>query len=69
MFSISGKIRNMYMIFFDVNFERLPWARELHMALSDFFTQYRIHCEVHYVINGRKGESDLINKKGARRKR
>lgn len=55
--------------FFDVNFERLPWARELHMALSDFFIQYRIHCEVHYVINGRKGESDFINKKGARRKR
>ena len=52
-----------------MNFERLPWARELHMALSDFFTQYRIYCEVHYVINGRKGESNLINKKGARRKR
>lgn len=54
--------------FFDVNFERISWARELHMALSYFFTQYRVHCEVHYVINGRKGESDLIKKKAVRHK-
>ncbi|OWF75897.1 hypothetical protein B4903_18725 [Yersinia frederiksenii] len=48
--------------FFDKEVERLPWARELHLALSGFFSQYRVFCEVHYVINGRKGESDLIKK-------
>lgn len=48
--------------FFDDKVERLVWARELHMALSGFFSEYRVCCEVHYVKNGRKGESDLINK-------
>jgi len=48
--------------FFDKKVARLPWARELHLALSGFFSKYRAFCEVHYVINGRKGESDLINK-------
>ncbi|MCL6358776.1 hypothetical protein EXT49_01765 [Pectobacterium polaris] len=55
--------------FFDKEVERLPWARELHMTLSDFFSQYRVFCEVHYVINGRKGESDLIKKKVTRSKK
>ncbi|WP_404698683.1 hypothetical protein [Raoultella planticola] len=45
--------------FFDKEVKRLPWAHELHIALSDFFSQYRIFCEVHYVINGRKGESNM----------
>ncbi|MBU4682934.1 hypothetical protein KC222_13055 [Cedecea davisae] len=49
--------------FFCTEVERLPWACELHIALSDFFSQYRVFCEVHYVINGRKGESDLIKKR------
>lgn len=55
--------------FFDKEVERLPWARELHMALSDFFSQYRIYCEVHYLISGRKGESDLVKKKVLRPKK
>ncbi|CNL07916.1 Uncharacterised protein [Yersinia mollaretii] len=54
--------------FFDKQVERLPWARELHMALSEFFSQYRVYCEVHYVMNGRKGESGLMGKKRTRRK-
>ncbi len=49
--------------FFDKKIERLPWARELHMALANFFSQYRILCEVHYVMNERKGESDFLRKK------
>lgn len=52
--------------FFDGRAERLCWARELHVVLTEFFSQYRVCCEVHYVINGRKGESDLIKKKGKR---
>ncbi|PJX61802.1 hypothetical protein CWM56_27580, partial [Klebsiella sp. E-Nf3] len=55
--------------FFDKEVERLPWAGELHKALSNFFSQYRIFCEVHYVINGRKGESNMIKKKVTRPKK
>ncbi|MHC0735320.1 DUF6896 domain-containing protein [Klebsiella pneumoniae] len=55
--------------FFDKEVERLPWAGELHIALSHFFSQYRIFCEVHYVINGRKGESNMIKKKVTRPKK
>jgi len=36
--------------------KRLPWARELHDAFADFFSAYRIECEVHYELNGRRGE-------------
>lgn len=54
--------------FFDKKLERLPWARELHMALAELFSQYRVLCEVYYVMNGRKGESDLIRKKRTLRK-
>ena len=49
--------------FFNKKVERLAWARELHVALSDFFSQYRVLCEVHYIINRRKGESGLIKRK------
>ncbi|GKO66481.1 MULTISPECIES: DUF6896 domain-containing protein [Klebsiella] len=55
--------------FFDKEVERLPWAGELHIALSHFFSQYRIFCEVHYVINERKGESNMIKKKVTRPKK
>lgn len=55
--------------FFDQEVERLTWANELHIALSGFFSQYRVFCEVHYVINGRRGESDLIKKKVMHRKK
>lgn len=55
--------------FFDTEVERLSWARELHFLLAKFFSQYRVCCEVHYVFNGRKGESDLTKKKVIRRKK
>ncbi|PMS20166.1 hypothetical protein C0Z18_12270 [Trinickia dabaoshanensis] len=42
--------------FFAPDARRLPWARELHDAFKDFFSAYRIQCEVHYAINGRRGE-------------
>ena len=42
--------------FFAPDENRLPWARELHDAFSDFFSAYRVKCEVHYAVNGRRGE-------------
>ncbi|MFE8049077.1 DUF6896 domain-containing protein [Brenneria goodwinii] len=54
--------------FFANNAERLSWARDLHATLVRFFSQYRILCEVHYIMNGRKGESDLRRQR-TRRKR
>ncbi|WP_409306579.1 DUF6896 domain-containing protein [Pectobacterium sp. B1J-3] len=54
--------------FFDRNSERLPWARELHAALVNFFSAYRVMCEVHYVMHGRKSESDLRRKRVNRKR-
>lgn len=48
--------------FFDEKSDRLLWAFELHTSLSHFFSEYRILCEVHYVLNGRKGEADFARK-------
>lgn len=42
--------------FFAPDANRLPWARELHDAFTDFFSAYRVQCEVHYANNGRRGE-------------
>lgn len=42
--------------FFAPDANRLPWARELHDAFTDFFSDYRVYCEVHYSSNGRRGE-------------
>jgi hypothetical protein len=44
--------------FFSNNVERLPWALDLHKAIADFFSKYRILCEVHYVVHHRLGEID-----------
>jgi hypothetical protein len=35
---------------------RVTWAEELHAALADFFSMYRVLCEVHYVMYGRTSE-------------
>ncbi len=48
--------------FFAKDAERLLWAHELHAALELFFSEYRILCEVYYMLNNRKTESDLIRK-------
>ncbi|WP_081651282.1 hypothetical protein [Cupriavidus sp. WS] len=42
--------------FFAPDENRLPWAHELHDAFTDFFSAYRVECEVHYALNGRRGE-------------
>ncbi|MBA0195569.1 hypothetical protein H4F51_19700 [Pectobacterium brasiliense] len=49
--------------FFGNNEERLSWARELHVSLARFFSKYRLLCEIHYIKNGRMGESDLRRNK------
>lgn len=45
--------------FFERDANRLEWAKELHKVLGDLFSEYRVSCEVHYLINNRKGEMDL----------
>jgi len=42
--------------FFAPDANRIPWARELHDAFTEFFSAYRFQCEVHYSLNGRWGE-------------
>lgn len=45
--------------FFANDAERLSWSRELHTAIAEFFSQYRVLCEVHYSMHGRKSEMAL----------
>lgn len=52
--------------FFEKEEDRVTWARELHHGIAKFFSEYRIQCEVHYFINGRKSEIEIG---GSRRKR
>lgn len=44
--------------FFSKEADRLSWVLELHDTLNRFFSSYRIQCEVHYLMNNRKGEID-----------
>lgn len=45
--------------FLSPNAERLAWARSIHEDLRQFFSNYRICCEGHYLDNGRKSESSF----------
>ena len=45
---------------------RLSWAGELHSALGEFFSLYRILCEVHYLTHDRFDESQ-VRRQNARR--
>lgn len=38
---------------------RLTWAEELQTAFDEFFSEYRILCEVHYVVHGRTSEMQM----------
>lgn len=42
--------------FFRERPERVEWAEELQTAFNEFFSNYRILCQVHYVIENRKEE-------------
>lgn len=46
--------------FFARGAERLAWAEELQLAFDEFFSQYRILCEVHYIVHGRTSEGELM---------
>lgn len=39
--------------------DRLVWARSIHDDLREFFSHYRVFCESHYLVNGRKSESSF----------
>lgn len=54
--------------FFAKEEDRLPWARELHTAIAKFFSDYRVLCEVHYAIHGRKSEMIAVHERSKRRK-
>ncbi|WP_212410134.1 hypothetical protein [Erwinia sp. E602] len=51
--------------FFLFEDERVLWALDLHKSFEHFFSKYRVFCEVHYILNKRKAESEL----GRRKKR
>lgn len=42
--------------FFNEGPTRIAWAEELQATFDDFFSNYRIFCQVQYVIEGRKSE-------------
>ncbi len=48
--------------FLEQDARRLVWARDMHSAMAEFFSGYRIECEVHYARNDRKGEFQLRRK-------
>jgi hypothetical protein len=47
---------------------RLAWAGELHSTIAEFLSEYRVLCEVHYVMHGRRSESQIGGKYPRRRK-
>ncbi len=46
-------------LFFADEALRLPWAEELHAAFVQFFSDYRVLCEVHYMVNDRTSEMQM----------
>lgn len=54
MFFILEKALALYIIFFDKEVERLPWARELHVALSDFFRSIEFFAKYIMLLMGVK---------------
>lgn len=56
--------------FFTDGGERMKWAKELHDAFESFFSKYRVLSEVHRVLHGRLGESEIRQEgKRSRKKR
>jgi hypothetical protein len=51
--------------FFGDRARRLTWAEELHAAFAKFFSDYRVLCEGHYIMNDRTSESQLVPKRQA----
>ena len=49
--------------FFSGDDDLLSWAVSLHDKMASFFSDYRVHCEVHYLMNDRRSESDAWAKK------
>ncbi|KOQ22612.1 DUF6896 domain-containing protein [Achromobacter xylosoxidans] len=49
--------------FFADDQTRLTWAETLHRAFNSFCSNYRILCEVHYMMNNRMDESIMKKRK------
>jgi hypothetical protein len=45
--------------FFANDAKRLAWAGELHAAIAEFLSAYRVLCEVHYFMHDRISESHI----------
>ncbi len=41
---------------------RVQWSEKLHDRISKFFSEYRILCEFHYIVNNRSSESQILKK-------
>lgn len=46
--------------FFEPGKDRLAWARSIHTNLEQFFSQYRVLCECHYIVNDRASDRNTI---------
>ncbi len=42
--------------FFSERPDRLEWADTLHRAFAEFFSEYRVLCQVHYLVHHRDQE-------------
>lgn len=42
--------------------DRLSWARSIHRDLKSFFSDYRVFCECHYILNERRSEGEFGQK-------
>ena len=47
---------------------RLAWAGELHSTIESFFSEYRLLCEMHYLMYSRSSESQIAGSHAKRRK-
>lgn len=55
--------------FFEKGEDRLSWARELQWAFARFFSDYRVRCEIHYMVHNRTTEMDTRRERPRRRNR
>lgn len=55
--------------FFSDDGERMTWAKELHAAFAEFFSNYRVLAEFYYLHSGRYGESQMRQESMKRRRK
>ncbi|CAM4404197.1 Uncharacterised protein [Bordetella pseudohinzii] len=58
VFHLRSDIKDVVGFFADDG-ERLAWAAEIHATIAKFLSDYRVLCEVRYVMQGRSSEGQL----------